>query len=51
MDIEAAIDRVKAAVGPRGWVADPRDLEPYLVESRGLYHGATRLVVRPASTA
>ena len=51
MEIEAAIERIKAAVGPRGWIADPRDLEPYLVESRGLYRGATRLVVRPASTA
>src|SRR5215472_14856082 len=51
MDIEAAIDRIKAVVGPRGWFADPGDREPYLVESRGLYRGATRLVVRPASTA
>ena len=51
MEIEATIDRIKAAVGPRGWIADPRDQEPYLVEARGLYRGATRLVVRPASTA
>jgi FAD/FMN-containing dehydrogenase len=53
MNIEAAIDRIKAAVGPRGWIADPQDLElePYLVEARGLYRGATRLVARPASTA
>ena len=51
MDLKATIDRIKAAVGPRGWVADPGDQEPYLVEARGLYSGATRLVVRPASTA
>jgi FAD/FMN-containing dehydrogenase len=51
MEIAAAIERIKAAVGPRGWIADPRDQEPYLVEARGLYRGATRLVVRPASTA
>ena len=51
MEIEATIDRIKAAVGPRGWIADSRDQEPYLVEARGLYRGATRLVVRPASTA
>ena len=37
--------------GPAGWIADPHDQEPYLVEARRLYHGATRLVVRPASTA
>ena len=51
MEIAATIERIKAAVGPRGWIADPSDQEPYLVEARGLYRGATRLVVRPASTA
>src|SRR5271169_6471838 len=51
MQIEAALERIKAAVGPRGWIADLAEQEPYLVEARRLYHGATRLVVRPASTA
>src|ERR1700751_1725301 len=51
MEIETTIERIKAAVGPPGWIADPGDQEPYLVEARGLYRGATRLVVRPASTA
>jgi D-lactate dehydrogenase (cytochrome) len=51
MEIEAALERVKAAVGPRGWIADASEREPYLVEARRLYQGATRLVVRPASTA
>jgi FAD/FMN-containing dehydrogenase len=51
MEIEAALERIKAAVGPRGWIADPSEQEPYLVEARRLYRGATRLVVRPASTA
>src|ERR1700758_5617053 len=51
MEIAATIERIKAAVGPRGWIADPRETEPYLVDARGLYRGATRLVVRPASTA
>src|ERR1700756_4398453 len=51
MEIDTTIERIKAAVGPRGWIADPSDQEPYLVEARGLYRGATRLVVRPASTA
>src|SRR5271157_1492378 len=51
MEIAETIERIKAAVGPRGWIADSRDQEPYLVEARGLYRGATRLVVRPASTA
>src|SRR6201994_5134950 len=51
MDIETTLARIKQAVGPAGWIADPHDEEPYLVEARRLYRGATRLVVRPASTA
>jgi FAD/FMN-containing dehydrogenase len=51
MKVKAALERIKAVVGPRGWIADPSDQEPYLVEARGLYRGVTRLVVRPASTA
>ena len=51
MEIAATLERIKAVVGPRGWIADPREVEPYLVEARGLYRGATGLVVRPASTA
>ncbi len=50
MEIEAALERIKAAVGPRGWIAEPADQEPYLVEARRLWRGATRLVVRPAWT-
>src|SRR3984893_9498758 len=44
MEIAATLERIKA-------VAGPREVEPYLVEARGLYRGATGLVVRPASTA
>src|SRR6266404_5623588 len=51
METEAALERIKAVVGSRGWIADPGEQEPYLVEARRLYRGATRLVVRPASTA
>src|SRR5260370_39181849 len=51
MEIEAALEQIKAAVGARGWIADPADQEPYLVEARRLWRGVTRLVVRPASTA
>ncbi len=46
-----ALRRIEAALGPKGIVADPRDLEPYLVETRGMFHGKTRLVARPASAA
>src|SRR5882762_1019138 len=51
MQIAATIEQIKAAVGPRGCIADPQGMEPYLIEMRGLYRGATLLVVRPASTA
>ncbi len=50
MAIGVELDRIKQTVGPTGWIADPQDQEPYLVESRRLYRGATRLVVRPAPT-
>src|ERR1700720_1421489 len=50
MKTEAALERIKAVVGPRGWISDPTAQETYLVEARRLWRGATRLVVRPAST-
>jgi FAD/FMN-containing dehydrogenase len=51
LSLEDALRGIRAAVGPRGIVDDPQRIEPYLVESRGMYHGKTSLVVRPASTA
>jgi FAD/FMN-containing dehydrogenase len=48
---EPVFDRLKAAVGPNGWIADTDRAEPFLVESRGLYRGRTQLILRPASTA
>jgi FAD/FMN-containing dehydrogenase len=48
--VDETLARIKSVVGPKGWLSDPHDIEPHLVEPRGLYHGATRLVVRPAST-
>jgi FAD/FMN-containing dehydrogenase len=50
MEIATALERIKEAAGPRGWIADPAEQQPYLVEARRLWRGATRLVVRPAST-
>ncbi|MSO80238.1 MAG: FAD-binding oxidoreductase [Alphaproteobacteria bacterium] len=45
------VERFAAIVGPAGIVADPAAMEPWLIESRGLYRGASPLVLRPASTA
>jgi len=44
-----ALARIKAAVGPKGWIDDPAEMAPYLVEPRGRYRARTPLVVRPAS--
>ncbi len=49
--IDAALAEIKRVVGPTGFLDDPALLEPYLIEERGLYRGATRAVIRPASTA
>jgi FAD/FMN-containing dehydrogenase len=46
----AAIERIKALVGPKGYFDAPSDMQPFLVEDRGLYRGQAALVVRPAST-
>jgi FAD/FMN-containing dehydrogenase len=45
------LDRLAAIVGERGLITEARDMEPYVVDWRGYYRGATPAVVRPASTA
>ena len=45
------VDRLRAIVGPANVLTAQADVAPYLVEWRGLYHGRTRAVVRPGSTA
>jgi FAD/FMN-containing dehydrogenase len=38
---------LKAVVGDGAWFDSPRDLGPYTTDFRGLYHGATPLVLLP----
>ncbi|RUU73821.1 FAD-binding oxidoreductase, partial [Mesorhizobium sp. M7A.T.Ca.TU.009.01.1.2] len=45
----ALIDRFAAIVGDKYALRDERDIAPYLIERRGLWHGATSLVLRPGS--
>ncbi|RUX52253.1 FAD-binding oxidoreductase, partial [Mesorhizobium sp. M7A.F.Ca.US.014.04.1.1] len=45
----ALIDRFAAIVGDRYALRDQQDIAPYLIERRGLWHGATSLVLRPGS--
>jgi D-lactate dehydrogenase (cytochrome) len=47
---EQILDRIKQVVGPNGWLEQASDIEPYEIETRGLYRGKTALVVRPRST-
>jgi FAD/FMN-containing dehydrogenase len=44
------IDRLRALVGADNVLTTAFDVEPHLVELRGLYHGATPAVVRPKTT-
>lgn len=44
----SVIDRLKAAVGPKGYAQDPRVMAPYLVEWRDRYVGRTPIVLFPA---
>jgi FAD/FMN-containing dehydrogenase len=49
--IAPALDRIRRTLGPGGYLDAPADVEPYLTDFRSLYHGATPLVVCPASTS
>ncbi len=51
-----AIDAIRDAVGPKGWIdggngGDKGALEPYLEEQRGRYHGSALGIARPTTTA
>lgn len=47
---DEALRQVREIVGPRGWIDDPSEMEPHLVEWRNKWKGNARGVVRPAST-
>ena len=50
-DIAALIGRLRETLGPAGVLTDPADLAPCETDWRGLYHGRTPALLRPASTA
>jgi FAD/FMN-containing dehydrogenase len=50
MPSPALLDQLRTLVGPRGFLDQPVDLEPYIVDHRKLYRGTTPLVLRPDST-
>ena len=47
----AVFDRLKDAVGGRGFSEDPAELAPHLEEWRGKYKGHSPLLLKPATTA
>ena len=47
---QAALERIKEALGQKGWTDAPEDMAPHLVEPRGLYYGKAALIARPASS-
>ncbi len=44
------LEQIKNIVGPKGWTADPTELEAHVTEWRGVVHGSTPLLVSPGST-
>ena len=46
----AVLAELRSTVGDGGWLAEPADVAPFLVDHRHLYHGATPLVLLPRST-
>ncbi|MBK8908283.1 MAG: FAD-binding oxidoreductase [Rhodospirillales bacterium] len=48
---QEALQAIRHVVGPKGWIDAADDVEPYLVEERGLFRGRCDAVVRPADTA
>jgi FAD/FMN-containing dehydrogenase len=47
----SVLDRLKDAVGAKGFSTDPHEIAPHLEEWRGKYHGHSPLLLKPASTA
>lgn len=45
----ATLDALRAVAGPGGWLDSRADIEPYLTDHRGLYRGASPLVLMPRS--
>ena len=44
------IDRLKTALGPKGWSTDPQEIAPHVEDWRGRYKGTTPILLKPGST-
>ena len=47
----SVIEKIRQVVGPQSVLTAAADLEPYVVDWRGVYRGTAAAVVRPANTA
>ena len=45
------LEKLKDAVGPKGFSTDPAEIAPHLEEWRGKYHGHSPLLLKPANAA
>ncbi len=45
------LERFSAIVGPAHAIRDQNEIAPHLIETRGLYHGASPMLLKPGSTA
>ncbi|MGB5101863.1 MAG: FAD-binding oxidoreductase [Steroidobacteraceae bacterium] len=50
-NLAAAVEHIRRSLGDAACLVAPEQVAPYLVDFRGLYRGATPLVVCPGSTA
>ena len=50
-NLAAAVERIQRAIGRAACFTTPAEVEPFLVDFRSLYRGATPLVACPGSTA
>ena len=48
--VAALIDEVRARFGPKAAITDPADVEPWLTDWRGRYHGQAQAILSPSST-
>jgi FAD/FMN-containing dehydrogenase len=51
MNMSDIYGRLKDAAGPDGYSEDPAEIAPHLEEWRGLSHGRSALLLKPATTA
>jgi len=50
MIAQSALDKLAHVLGPKGFTTDAADIEPWLNDWRGLYHGKAAALLSPAST-